>query len=171
MVHCTRRQEDGRRAKPGCIGAGRTWRTERRSGEHADERAIAQGRAGRNNRAVADEGAPADGRGGDRDPAPFNFGGSQRNIIGDETLITDIQQVRRGGGGGGDLGVFTELRTEQPKPRGQIKRGVERAHDVQAQSHQLIEEPFAGMEGTEQFVGSRLHTAKQNPFECDDLKA
>ena len=145
-------------------------RVGRGSGQAANEDAVANHRAGREHGAVADEGAFADVIMANGHRAMPYARSAQGDAVRDEALVADGEQVGRDEGGGGDFGAVAELGAQQPIPRRQIDRGVERAQHFETQVKGLVHEPFAEVVRAVERVASRLHFPQQQPFEQGDLQ-
>ena len=95
---------------------------------------------------------------------------AQRNAVRDEAALVNGKQVRRDEGGGGDFRAVAQFGAEHFVPGREVDRGVERAQNVQAQVHRLVEKPAAQVVPGVEAVGAFLHPAQQQPFHRDDFQ-
>ena len=164
------RQKHRRRAKPRRLRFQRVLAPARRHRQHADEHAVAHLRARRQHRAVADERPPAHDGFLDLQLPVMHARHAESYAVGDEALFADAQRVEADGRRRGHLRAPAEFHAEEPIPRVQVNRGVERREQVEAQLHQFVHQPMPHVGETEHVVTARLHAADKQPLQHRDLE-
>ena len=102
--------------------------------QDAQQRVVADRRADRQIRAVADESAGADPIDAMLDVATIEPPAADRRAVGKEAALADFGEVGRQLADHRQLGVLADFRAEQPQPRRQIDRCVDRVHHCVRQS-------------------------------------
>src|SRR6266481_2621447 len=116
----------------------------------ADQRSIADLRAGWDHCTVTDKGATPETSRRQRHPTILDAPGPERCFISDRTTVADFEEVGHHRSGGGELHEPSKLCAQRAIPRREIERGVEGRDSMETQRQQLIHHPVPDVEAAMQ---------------------